>query len=126
MTATRLYSDFAQDPVILNTCSGFAHITGGGIVDNLPRIFSKDLTAKIQLDSWDVPISLKWAIKKARLSQNQALQTFNCGIGFIAVVPVNKSREFEIQSKKINEPVVKIGEIIQGNQLEFKGNLNID
>ena len=48
------------------------------------------------------------------------------GIGFIAVVPINKSREFEIQSKKINEPVVKIGEIIQGNQLEFKGNLNID
>ena len=48
------------------------------------------------------------------------------GIGFIAVVPVNRSREFEIQSKKINEPVVKIGEIIQGNQLEFKGNLNID
>ena len=126
MTATLLYSDFAQDPVILNTCSGFAHITGGGIVDNLPRIFSKGLTAKIQLDSWDVPISLKWAIKKARLSQNQALQTFNCGIGFIAVVPINKSREFEIQSKKINEPVVKIGEIIQGNQLEFKGNLNID
>ena len=126
MTATRLYSDFAQDPLILNICSGFAHITGGGIVENLPRIFSKDLTAKIQLDSWDVPIPLKWAIKKARLSQNQALQTFNCGIGFKAVVPVNKSREFEIQSKKINEPVVKIGKIIQGNQLEFKGNLNID
>ena len=54
------------------------------------------------------------------------LKTFNCGIGFIAVVPINKSREFEIQSKKINEPVVKIGEIIQGNQLELKGNLNID
>ena len=126
MTATRLYSDFAQDPLILNICSGFAHITGGGIVENLPRIFSKDLTAKIQLDSWDVPIPLKWAIKKARLSQNQALETFNCGIRFIAVVPLNKSREFEIQSKKINEPVVKIGKIIQGNQLEFKGNLNID
>ena len=126
MTATRLYSDFAQDPVILNICSGFAHITGGGIVENLPRIFSKDLTAKIQLDSWNVPFSLKWAIKRARLSQNQALQTFNCGIGFIAIVPTNKSREFEIQSKKINEPAVKIGEVIQGNQLEFRGNLNID
>lgn len=126
ITPTRLYSDFAQDPIILEICSGFAHITGGGILDNLPRVFPKGLTAKMQLNSWDVPSSLSWAIKKARLSQHQALQTFNCGIGFIAIVPANKSDEFEIQSKKINEPTVKIGEIIQGNQLEFKGSLNID
>ncbi len=126
MAPTRLYSDFAQDPIILKICSGFAHITGGGLVDNLPRVLPKGLTAKIQLNLWAVPSSLKWAIKRARLSQNQALQTFNCGIGFIAIVPLNKSKEFEIQNKKINEPVFKIGEIIQGNQLEFKGNLNID
>ena len=123
---TRLYSDFAQDPTILKICSGFAHITGGGIVDNLPRVIPKGLTAKMQLNSWDVPSSLSWAIKKARLSQHQALQTFNCGIGFIAIVSTNKSEEFEIQCKKINEPIVKIGEIIEGNQLEFKGSLNID
>ena len=124
--STRLYSDFAQDPTILKICSGFAHITGGGILENLPRVFPKGLTAKIQLSSWTVPSSLKWAIKKARLSQQQALQTFNCGIGFIAIVPTNKREDFEIHSKKINEPIVKIGEIIQGNQLEFKGSLNID
>ena len=126
ITPTRLYSDFAQDPTILKICSGFAHITGGGILDNLPRVFPKGLTAKMQLNSWDVPSSLSWAIKKARLSQHQALQTFNCGIGFIAIVPTNKSKEFKIQCKKISEPIVKIGEIIQGNQLEFKGSLNID
>ena len=126
ITPTRLYSGFAQDPTILKICSGFAHITGGGILDNLPRVFSKGLSAKLQLNSWDVPSALSWAIKKARLSQHQALQTFNCGIGFIAIVPTNKSEEFEIQSKKIKEPIVKIGEIIQGKQLELKGSLNID
>ena len=126
MIPTKLYSDFAQDPTILKVCSGFAHITGGGILDNLPRIFPKGLTAKMQLNSWAVPSSLQWAIKKARLSKNQALQTFNCGIGFIAIVPLKASEEFEIHSKKINEPIVKIGEIIQGNQLECKGTLNID
>ena len=126
MTPTRLYTDFAQDAVILSICSGFAHITGGGIVDNLPRILPEGLTAKIQLHSWGMPSSLKWAIKSAGLSQNHALQTFNCGIGFIAVVPINKSEEFELQSKKINEPVVKIGEIIRGNELEIIGTLNID
>ena len=126
ISPTKLYSDFAQDPIILNTCSGFAHITGGGIQDNLPRIFKNGLTAKIQLNSWDVPSSLRWAIKKAQLSSNQALQTFNCGIGFIAIVPMSKRKNFEVQSLKINEQVIKIGEIIRGNQIEFEGTLNID
>ena len=58
MIATRLYSDFAQDPVILNSCSGFAHITGGGIVDNLPRISLKTL----QLGS-------NWSYGRAYLSE---------------------------------------------------------
>ena len=123
---TRLYSDFAQNPVILNSCSGFAHITGGGILDNLPRIFRQGITAKIRLNSWEVPSSLKWAIKSARLSSKQALQTFNCGIGFIAIIPATRRTDFENQSKKINEEVIKIGEIINGNQIECEGGLNID
>ena len=123
---TRLYSDFAQDPLILNICSGFAHITGGGILDNLPRTFTGGLTAKIQLNSWVVPSSLKWAIKSARLSNEQALQTFNCGIGFIAIIPADRKRDFEVRSKKIHEKVIEIGEIINGNQIEFEGSLNID
>ncbi len=126
ITPTRLYSNFAQDPIILNICSGFAHVTGGGILDNLPRVLKKGLTAKIQLNSWQIPSSLKWAIKSARLSSSQALQTFNCGIGFIAVVPAGKTENFELQSKKINEQVIKIGEIINGNELECEGNLNIE
>ena len=126
ITPTRLYSDFARDPLILNMCSGFAHITGGGILDNLPRIFKRGITAKIRLDSWQIPSSLKWAIKSARLSSTEALQTFNCGIGFIAIVPINRRKEFEIQSERINERVIKIGEVINGNQLEFEGGLNIE
>ena len=115
-----------EDPFILDSCSGFAHITGGGILDNLPRILRNGLTAKIRLNSWKVPSSLKWAIKNARLSNGQALQTFNCGIGFIAIIPANRRRDFEVRSKKINEEVIKIGEIINGNQIEFEGSLNID
>ncbi len=126
LTPTRLYSNFAQDPLILDSCSGFAHITGGGILDNLPRVIRNGLTAKIRLNSWEVPNSLKWAIKSAQLSNEQALQTFNCGIGFIAIIPANKRRNFEVQSKKINEEVIKIGEIINGNQMMFEGSLNID
>ena len=126
LSPTKLYSDFAQDPIMLNISLGYAHITGGGISDNLPRILENGLTAKIQLNSWKVPSSLKWAIKSARLTQKEALQTFNCGIGFIAIIPKHKSEDFEFQSEKINEQVVRIGEIITGKQLKFEGSLNID
>ena len=126
ISPTKLYSDFCQDPIISNISLGFAHITGGGISDNLPRVLENGLSATIQLNSWQVPHSLKWAIKSARLTQKEALQTFNCGIGFIAIIPRHKSEHFELQSEKINEQVVRIGEIIQGNELKFKGSLNID
>ena len=126
LSPTKLYSEFALDPIILNISSGFAHITGGGISDNLPRILRKGLSAKIQLNSWRVPYSLKWAIKSAQLSQSQALQTFNCGIGFIAIIPKQRSKDFETQSEKINEQVVRIGEIIDGHRLKLEGSLNID
>ncbi|MDC3081807.1 phosphoribosylformylglycinamidine cyclo-ligase [Paracoccaceae bacterium] len=126
LSPTKLYSEFALDPIILNISSGFAHITGGGISDNLPRILRKGLSAKIQLNSWKVPYSLKWAIKSAQLSQSQALQTFNCGIGFIAIIPKQRSKDFETQSEKINERVVRIGEIIDGHRLKLEGSLNID
>ena len=126
LSPTKLYSEFALDPIILNISSGFAHITGGGISDNLPRILRKGLSAKIQLNSWKVPYSLKWAIKSAQLSESQALQTFNCGIGFIAIIPKQRSKDFETQSEKINEQVVRIGEIIDGHRLKLEGSLNID
>ena len=64
--------------------------------------------------------------KSARLSNEQALHTFNCGIGFIAIIPANRKTVFEIQSRKIDEEVIEIGEIIDGNQIEFEGSLNID
>ena len=126
LNPTKLYSKFAQDSIILNMSLGFAHVTGGGVSDNLPRILRNGLSAKIQLNSWKVPYSLKWAIKKARLSQSQALQTFNCGIGFIAIIPKQKRKDFEVQSEKINEQVIEIGEIINGNRLKLEGSLNID
>ena len=123
---TKLYSKFAQNPNILETVLGFAHITGGGITDNLPRILTNGITAKIQLSSWTVPKSIKWAISNAGLSEVQALQTFNCGIGLIAIIPANKKIAFESYSKQITEPVMKIGEIVKGTKIEFQGSLNID
>jgi phosphoribosylformylglycinamidine cyclo-ligase len=65
---------------------GAAHITGGGLIDNPPRIFPKGLGAEIQLGSWPVPPLFRYLETKGRLGKVEAYRTFNMGIGMIVVV----------------------------------------
>jgi len=65
---------------------GAAHITGGGLIDNPPRIFPKGLGAEIQLRSWPVPPLFQYLEKRGKLAKGEAYRTFNMGIGMIVVV----------------------------------------
>ena len=105
---------------------GFAHITGGGIVDNLPRIFPPGLTAKIRLEAWQMPEILKWVIKQANLEDEEALKTFNCGIGFVVIVGKDHQKQFLKICKKLNEEAYLIGETLEGTDLSFEGNLLLE
>ncbi|MDC3067788.1 phosphoribosylformylglycinamidine cyclo-ligase, partial [Paracoccaceae bacterium] len=126
LAPTRLYTNFARDPKILSMASGFAHITGGGIIENIPRILPRGTTAEINLSSWDIPTTLRWAIKEANLNKKQALKTFNCGIGFIIVIPQKHEKDFKSYCSEIREPIFKIGRIIKGKNLTFNGKLNLE
>ena len=126
LTPTKIYTKIAQNTEILRIAKGFAHITGGGIVDNLPRIFFPGMTAKIRLDSWEMPAILKWVINEANLEDEEALKTFNCGIGFVVIVGKNHEKQFLEICKKLNEKVYLIGETLEGTDLLFEGNLLLD
>lgn len=65
---------------------GMAHITGGGITENLDRILPDGTDAVLRLDSWDIPAAIEYICELASLDQREALRTFNCGIGFMLVV----------------------------------------
>ncbi len=67
-----------------NTVLGFSHITGGGIIDNLPRILPDNLTYKIT-ESYSIPRIFRWIQEKSRCSRETMLRTFNNGIGMIGV-----------------------------------------
>ncbi|MCS7202499.1 MAG: phosphoribosylformylglycinamidine cyclo-ligase [Dictyoglomus sp.] len=89
---TKLYS-----PIILpllkifkNSIKGIAHITGGGIPGNLPRILPKGYGALIDSSSWEIPEIFLWIIKKGNLSKKEAFKVFNMGIGLILVVKDEK------------------------------------
>ena len=67
-----------------------AHITGGGLVDNLPRVMPNNMKAIINLDSWERPAIFDWLQEQGDVHDNEMLRTFNCGIGMVLVVAANE------------------------------------
>jgi phosphoribosylformylglycinamidine cyclo-ligase len=85
LTPTRLYVQGTLAATRSESAKGFAHITGGGITENLPRILPAHLQAQIDLAAWTAPAVFRWLSKTGGVSEPEMLRTFNCGIGLIAV-----------------------------------------
>lgn len=101
-----------------DSIKGIAHITGGGIPGNLPRILPKGYKAIINTSSWDIPEIFSWIIKKGNLSKREAFKVFNMGIGLILVVK-DKEREIVESLNKKGEKSFIIGEIEKGEGVEI-------
>lgn len=92
-----------------------AHITGGGITENLPRVLSEGLHAQIDLESWPMPEIFQWLQKQGNVSQANMLTTFNCGIGMIVCVAAEDEIQTRETLEQAGETVFTIGEIIALN-----------
>lgn len=73
-----------------NEVHAIAHITGGGLTENLPRVLPANSKAVINLDAWKRPEIFNWLQEKGNIEDSEMLRTFNCGIGMIVVVPENQ------------------------------------
>lgn len=73
--------------------SGMAHITGGGFYDNIPRILPAQVKASVRFGSWDVAPVFHWLKEEGALSWPEMLQIFNCGIGYVLIVPKESAEE---------------------------------
>ncbi|WBF65377.1 MAG: phosphoribosylformylglycinamidine cyclo-ligase [Candidatus Kinetoplastibacterium crithidii] len=91
---------------------GLAHITGGGLLDNIPRILNQNISAKLYRDSWRMPDLFSWLQKSGNIKDNEMYRVFNCGIGMVLVVPRNQADEIMSDLLANGEDVVKIGEIV--------------
>jgi phosphoribosylformylglycinamidine cyclo-ligase len=91
---------------------GLAHITGGGLTENLPRILPETCSAQIDLDSWQLPSIFQWLASVGNISEPEMLKTFNCGIGMVLVVPAEASSQVMTFFTEQGETVFDIGELI--------------
>ncbi len=86
MKPTQLYVKPILELISKVSVYGMSHITGGGITGNLPRVFNSQVTAKVNLNKLPQIKLFEWIKKNANLDDEQMLQTFNCGIGYVVVV----------------------------------------
>jgi phosphoribosylformylglycinamidine cyclo-ligase len=96
--------------------SGMAHITGGGITDNLPRILPKGMGALVDLASWQVPPLFEHLQQLGAVEQDEMLRTFNMGIGLIAVIPAEKIKKAKAILNRANERHCIIGRVVRGER----------
>jgi phosphoribosylformylglycinamidine cyclo-ligase len=95
---------------------GMAHITGGGITENLPRILPKTISAVVETASWTPPPIFTHLQQLGSVEQEEMLRTFNMGIGLIAVVPADKFRRAKSMLDRAGEKFCVIGRTVKGDR----------
>ncbi len=98
------------------TVKGMAHITGGGITGNLPRIFPENISAVINKNSWTIPYIFRYLQELGGIPEDEAFRTFNMGIGYIIIVPEAEGDRALSVLEEAQYRAFKIGVIEKGNK----------
>lgn len=110
LAPTRIYVRACLAALNAGLVNGLAHITGGGITENIPRVLPKGLCAEIKT-GWDAVPVFGWLRSVGGIDEHEMLRTFNCGIGMVAVVPADKADEAVGTFESQGESVVRLGQI---------------
>jgi phosphoribosylformylglycinamidine cyclo-ligase len=128
LTPTRLYVKEALAAVRAGGVHGLAHVTGGGLTENPPRVLPAQtenggLACEIDLSAWTLPPVFRWLASTANMSEPELLKTFNCGIGMILVVAEDRADALTDLLTSAGETVTRMGRIVEGQGVVYKGRL---
>ncbi|MEO0911394.1 MAG: phosphoribosylformylglycinamidine cyclo-ligase [Pseudomonadota bacterium] len=118
---TRVYVAACKAAMGLPGVKGFAHITGGGLTENVPRVLPEGLGVEIDLGAWDLPAVFRWLLDVAELDAAEALKTYNCGIGMVVVVAPEAARAVTEALAGAGEQVVRIGAVTGTGDVGYVG-----
>ena len=113
LAPTRIYVKTLLPVIAKHTVDGIAHITGGGISENIIRVIPDELGLEINLSAWELPRIFKWLQSRGGIDEQEMLRTFNCGIGMVVLVAEDKVDEVSRALKQANEPVFPLGRVVQ-------------
>jgi phosphoribosylformylglycinamidine cyclo-ligase len=111
MQPTRIYVKPILKLLRSVSVKGLAHITGGGLVGNVPRVLPRRTRAVIDARSWPRPALFDWLQRKGAVAEAEMHRVFNCGIGMVAVVAAGDARRAASRLRALGETVYEIGVI---------------
>jgi phosphoribosylformylglycinamidine cyclo-ligase len=114
MTPTRIYVKSLLRLAAAVDVHGFAHITGGGLTDNIPRVLPEGLGVRINSGAWQRDPVWDWIRQSGRITDLEMHRTFNCGIGMIAVLPRSEADAAMELLRVAGEQATIIGEVVTG------------
>lgn len=112
LTPTKIYVKSCLAAVKTGKVKALAHITGGGLVENLPRVLGEGLEAKIDYQSWEAPAIFPWLQKTGNITDAEMHRTFNCGIGMVLVVAAQDAQDVKKVLEHAGEEVFTIGSLV--------------
>jgi phosphoribosylformylglycinamidine cyclo-ligase len=116
LTPTRIYVRSLLPSIRAGKIHALAHITGGGLLENVPRVLPKGLHAEIDADAWAQPRVFAWLQAQGRIEPGELARTFNCGIGMVLAVAAADVADVSAALTAAGETVFKIGRIIPGDR----------
>jgi phosphoribosylformylglycinamidine cyclo-ligase len=123
LTPTRLYVKQALAAVRAGGVHALAHITGGGLTENLPRVLPEGLGATIDLGAWSLPPVFRWLAQEGGIETAELLKTFNSGIGMVLVVSADRAAALTALLSEAGETVSTLGTITDGQGVAYTGAL---
>ena len=123
LTPTRLYVRQALAAVQAGGVHALAHITGGGLTENLPRVLPEGMGAEINLNAWELPGVFKWLGAQGGMAPAEMLKTFNCGIGMIVSVDAAQADDLTTLLQDAGETVSRLGTVVAGDGVRYSGTL---
>ena len=120
---TRLYVQPVLSAIRAGGVHALAHITGGGLSENLPRALPEGLGATVDLGAWTLPPVFRWLAQTAGMDQAELLKTFNAGIGMVVIVAADQAEALADMLGEAGETVYAIGQVTLGQGITYQGQL---
>lgn len=121
LTPTRLYVKPVLSVIRAGGVNAIAHITGGGLTENIPRALPSGLGIEINLASWEMPALFKWLATTGGIREAEMLKTFNCGIGMVLVVSAGRADAIAQNLTDAGETVFTLGYVTSEQLVRYRG-----
>ncbi|WP_416900313.1 MAG: phosphoribosylformylglycinamidine cyclo-ligase [Minwuia sp.] len=121
LTPTRIYVRPLLSALRLDQIKALAHITGGGLTENIPRVMPEGMGVRLDAAAWTLPPVFRWLAAEGGVAPAEMARTFNCGIGMVLIVPAAEADKVKALLTYKNETVWQIGEVTAEEGVEIEG-----